>query len=29
MNSQAGQNSHDPQRLAEIAPFYAVNRKHA
>jgi len=29
MNSQAGQNSHNPLRLAEIAPFDAVNRKHA
>ena len=29
MNSQARQNSHDPVRLAEIAPFDAVNRKHA
>ena len=25
----AAQRVRDPQRLAEIAPFYAVNRKHA
>jgi hypothetical protein len=29
MNPQAAQNSHHPLGLAEVAPFYAVNRKHA
>jgi hypothetical protein len=26
MNSQVGQNSHDPLRFAQVAPFDAVNR---